>query len=929
MKTPEMKYQIYMVILLLACIACGDMKRYNYTMESSQERQQDIKTIIIDNIQIDTTDVSDESRYFADSLLNNIRNRSKSRFFIANEADLIFFTINELRNSFLLQHGVDISDEVFKILFLKGLDEAVTIQGLYVLERLIGSAESYYKETQQPSAIIALNQTQIQLGNYFDLAFLRFKGYVGFANYYISTGNVADYIANTKLALDELNKLTDKKRVALERHSWNTGLLLNESKRAKYTSHSLIINPFITNIVFPDTPVLLKEALIHKEEKLIANIIDLLYEFDFSTKGMLQTGLLLSYHGYEEEANVFFAIAKRNDLFYNQPMASDGDLLFAKSGETTVDSFYNAKKEYDPYFEISNHLLSIQKGGKYDWSDLVSILNDSIDYPEFETNVIISDYNALKEGFDLNFSKEKMLRYYSPMRWEHFFDGEKYLKILGERNQVSMDEQLLVYLLEVAKLENKREDITVEDRSTIFESSVAQSRYSGLFKTLIERNNEDDLKRALTVSELSRSRQLKELLTHKAAQSFQSYADIYSPLQLPDSVMNSLKHDEAIVMFNFVQDKLVTFYVTQDTIIHQSVGLDDDFERKVQDLKRALSDPLSTRYNKLIDEVSKVVIHPIEDFLTKKHIYFLSDGVLNTIPLHVLTKSDNTSLISTGKFTSYLPTMEWLFIGNKGESAMSNQHSFLGVADPVYPDFSNLRVSDSPDKVRSVNINIPPLPETRDEVIAIEQLFKQNKKSLYGDQATKKRFLNENFSSYSHIHIATHGLLSNEFPGIYEPALVFSDNHEKDVFLTASEVEKYDFDAKVCVLSACNTGSGETLKGEGVMGLSRSFMMAGCQSVVVSLWPVASDATKDLMIKFYAFMEKGYTPAQAMSLAQQTMIDEDRELLVTRSLSLLSFDEEDKTIEEKVRGKVNHPFFWAPFIVIGRNPSPVTEINSQ
>ena len=130
------------------------------------------------------------------------------------------------------------------------------------------------------------------------------------------------------------------------------------------------------------------------------------------------------------------------------------------------------------------------------------------------------------------------------------------------------------------------------------------------------------------------------------------------------------------------------------------------------------------------------------------------------------------------------------------------------------------------------------------------------------------------------IHLATHGLL-DDVNGIGSPgAIALTPSGKDDGFLTSSEImakfglaNATPLEADLIVLSACDTGRGD-IKGEGVIGLSRSFIAAGVPSVIVSLWKVPDEATKDLMIEFYTNLyEKKFDKAQALRQAMLTMLE--------------------------------------------------------
>jgi CHAT domain-containing protein/Tfp pilus assembly protein PilF len=127
---------------------------------------------------------------------------------------------------------------------------------------------------------------------------------------------------------------------------------------------------------------------------------------------------------------------------------------------------------------------------------------------------------------------------------------------------------------------------------------------------------------------------------------------------------------------------------------------------------------------------------------------------------------------------------------------------------------------------------------------------------------------------YRYLHFATHGLLDSERPGLSALVLSLVDErgNPQDGFLRAHEIYNLNLPAELVVLSACRTGLGKEIKGEGLIGLTRGFMYAGAARVVVSLWNVNDKATSELMAKFYQKMLKdGQRPAAALRTAQVEM----------------------------------------------------------
>jgi CHAT domain-containing protein len=134
-----------------------------------------------------------------------------------------------------------------------------------------------------------------------------------------------------------------------------------------------------------------------------------------------------------------------------------------------------------------------------------------------------------------------------------------------------------------------------------------------------------------------------------------------------------------------------------------------------------------------------------------------------------------------------------------------------------------------------------------------------------------------------------------------------------DNFLQLSDLEKIKLNAELTVLSACDTGRGEYVNGEGVFGMSRGFLQAGSKSVLVSLWPVSSDATVMFMDRFYGYLKSGKSKAESLRLTQNDFLKGVPISNVdTRSVKII-----DKTAKSFDVGDSKNPFYWAPFVIIG------------
>lgn len=173
-------------------------------------------------------------------------------------------------------------------------------------------------------------------------------------------------------------------------------------------------------------------------------------------------------------------------------------------------------------------------------------------------------------------------------------------------------------------------------------------------------------------------------------------------------------------------------------------------------------------------------------------------------------------------------------------------------------------------------LKIPRLPSTRREAEQIIKLVPAaQRKQAFDFAASRQAATDPELSQYRYVHFATHGFLNSQHPEF--SGLMFTmfdeEGQAQDGFLGAHEVFNLRLSADVVVLSACQTGLGKEVRGEGLVGLTRGFMYAGAPRVVVSLWNVSDAATAELMTRFYrGMLVEKLRPAKALQAAQVSML---------------------------------------------------------
>lgn len=180
------------------------------------------------------------------------------------------------------------------------------------------------------------------------------------------------------------------------------------------------------------------------------------------------------------------------------------------------------------------------------------------------------------------------------------------------------------------------------------------------------------------------------------------------------------------------------------------------------------------------------------------------------------------------------------------------------------------------------------LPASGEEAKALKDIFPGSKVFLNAD-ATTERLKGVQSPSVAYLHFATHGILDDD---PRKSHLIMGGGHKLAVAdIVGYRLDGPNSDLNLATLSACETAlGGPNHDGSDLRGLANAFSLAGCRSVVASLWSVEDESTRNLMVEFYKNLKEGKSKSQALQLAQCRQLAQE---------------------------KYNHPFFWAPFILIG------------
>ncbi len=275
-----------------------------------------------------------------------------------------------------------------------------------------------------------------------------------------------------------------------------------------------------------------------------------------------------------------------------------------------------------------------------------------------------------------------------------------------------------------------------------------------------------------------------------------------------------------------------------------------------------------------------MLLKPVEQFLAGgQSIVIVPDGALYYVPFEALSVSGKAGYLLERFPVSYAPSATSL--AELGQPAPQSR-MLLAFGDPVYTGVAP-GVDRGPD--------LGALPYTRDEVNGIAALFPKGKSAIYlGSDAREETVKAEDLERYRYIHFAAHGILDEAHPSRSGLALTARGGGKEDGILRVDEIAALRIRADVVTLSACSTGLGELVSGEGMLGLVRAFLYAGSSSVNVSLWNVNDAATASLMKEFYRNLSRSASPQEALRRAKISLI-------------------------HQTGSPWRHPHFWAPFVL--------------
>jgi CHAT domain-containing protein len=561
----------------------------------------------------------------------------------------------------------------------------------------------------------------------------------------------------------------------------------------------------------------------------------------------------------------------------------------------------------------------------------------------------ISESIVLLESLYSDIVHANLQRSYLSSVYERY---EVYISLLMQKHKETPNGDFAARSLQASETSRSRsliESLRLSDASLTKDANPETLRKENAVRKLINTNS-DKLNELLIngATKVEINKIEKEILgsqndleTLKAELKQQS--PIYSaiknppPFDVAEFQRNVLDDKTLLLEYSFGEKESYLWVVSKNEVSSAVLPARDVFEKRIDVLRNAIEerqklsvdDPdaylqrLAELENVFTTEsklLSNDLLGQVADKLAGKRLIVVPDGKLALLPISALPFPNSDEPMIAKNEIVYEPSASLLnILPNLQTRKQLPTKDLLVFADPVFSS-SDSRLTAKSETESSVpnvaglfNLNlrdfrildsngtIPRLPASQNEADSIAKTLGGNRTTIAsGFDANRERVLNSDIGDYRMLHFATHGLIDMNRPEISSIVLSQFDEagNKREGYLRLQDIYAMDLATDLVVLSACQSGVGKEIRGEGLMSLNNAFLQAGAKSVVSSAWKVDDNATAILMSKFYSnLIDKGLTTSEALRQAQ---------------------------IEMSKSTQYSSPFYWAAFTVQGEFRHPIT-----
>ena len=376
-----------------------------------------------------------------------------------------------------------------------------------------------------------------------------------------------------------------------------------------------------------------------------------------------------------------------------------------------------------------------------------------------------------------------------------------------------------------------------------------------------------------------------------------AYADLKYPgiITLEETQKNLLDGNTAFLAYSIGEKRSYAFAITKKGLKIFPIPSREDIYNLVKDYREIIQDKENLNFKPGYSLYCSLVLPGLDKNI--KNIIFIPDDFLHALPFEALVTEEtkNRWLIEDYKI-AYAPSVSslWEIIKRKRLNGKKRAMDLLAVGDP---DYGSSETNSGGNDIfqnfySSKAFNFYRLKYSGIEIERISSLFKNSKRTVYQrDLASEEQVINLSLDNYKIIHFAAHSIIDDKRPARSSIVLKLDDDPEQDGFLQMREIFNLKLNSDLVTLSACQTGWGQLIRGEGIEGLNRAFFYAGSSSILMSLWAVNDQATYQLMERFYIHLRSSQPIMNALRKAKLEMMTSDT---------------------------LSHPYYWAGFIISGK-----------
>ena len=641
---------------------------------------------------------------------------------------------------------------------------------------------------------------------------------------------------------------------------------------------------------------------------------------------ILQKALSICVNSYgEKNTLVSLAYEHLGDFFLNQKDYNSALIYYQKALVAIVNDFNDDDIQSNPSIQSSLYdirLLDILKS-KSEAFELLAIQNES---QESQIEMMKKSYETIDLALQLiqrmrsNYLNEESRLYLAENEKETYIHATNVADYMFSFTGDPGYKKIMFNIAQQAKAAVLRSEITGNEllytigipdslRQKYHSLFVSIDSYNNLMREELQKPDPDTQKTDLWKDALFGMKNDLEKTENRINDQFPQYRELLEktePVSL-EEIQRELSKDESLIDYllsnRYISGKriLYIFTVTKHTLNFHKANLDSLFTENVETIREGTvqTQNQNTSLNSYINYTRSLynmydeLIRPVEHTFAGKKLIIVPDEEIAYLSFDAFLKSRPDSNRINYEELDYL-IKNYTFSYGYSSSLVFNREMIPNKMPEVYsfsPDYNNsysISGSNGPDY----------LSGAAREVGSIFRWFPG--KEYLGDQATETNF--KSVIRYPAIfHLALHSMVDRDNSRYSSLLFDVENDTSDDGKLYNYEISSSRISSPMVVLSACNTGSGTLSRGEGVMSLTRGFLLAGASSVVKTFWDVNDDASAKIITDFYFHLSRGMAKDKSLRLAKLDYLKSSPPAYI-------------------------NPWYWAAYSVTG-NTEPVTKSN--